>query len=669
MPPQHQSSTKNVSFLNDNTPFFSTPEFYDFAKHLVHKGSLSSLFGFLLSSSGTNSAMMDTPYIGILYSNLKLTEEAKSILFQHQKKHYLSLWSTEIFTRILSTLARELHTDIDPSIPNLAPLFSSQLMSHFKKEKVCCIYRTQYLSDVQQILDQYFQNSQIKMPLIDANVIAKTHLDVLDDLLKYYSSRDDRRCCLLLTFFGANFEELSQSRPSDSLREILLCKQNVSPVSEFSINATEAKCRQAISSAIHDEVSQINTELEKTLAFVHVPSPWYCLIRKIKQLFHRFFSIPKLECLLDAFKQIDASYKASISFGDCSEFFSSLHDISSTFNSTGKKRTARLFLALKDIQRSYPIPTCSEYVSHVRNCESTYHPVNLNDVRVHSSNKLQRIKQKLCVYVKSMKNTVIQKRYIPSSDAQPTACSEKTTAQGSNVLTNPADVHASINDTSSSNISIASSNDNAAAHTKKHKKRTTTKKRSLFKSVHDILHRPSSRSLRNIYLKKSHKMHHTLSKSTKNISHTGKTHPLLNVPTKQYTSCSSIDDVLESQNLQPTQIPSTRTPESSDIPASLLSQELPNPLPGNTSKKTKFKLRWGFKSKKIAQPSANASHTEHKEISHNLVPKLNRDEKKAAPALQSETCSEQNMKPKKKKTFLKLIMRKKDTKKASTIAM
>lgn len=666
MPPQHQDSTKNVSFLNDNTPFFSTPEFYDFAKHLVHRGSLSSLFGFLLSSSGTNSAMMDNPYVSILYSNLKPTEETKSILFKHQNEHYLSLWSAEIFTRILSTLAREQHTDIGPSISNLAQLFSSQLMSHLKKEKVCCIYRTQYLSHVQQTLDQYLQDSQITTPLIDANVIAKTHLDVLDDLLKYYSSRGNRRCCLLLSFFGANFEELSQSCSSDLLREILLYKQNVSSTSEFSINATEAKCRQAISSAINSAVLKVNAELEKTLAFIHVPYPWYCLIKKIKQLFHRFFSIPKLEHILDTLKQVDASYQASISFGDCSEFFSSLDGIHNTFYGAENKYTAGLFSALKDIKCSYSIPTHSEYVSHIRNCESTYNPVNIDDVILRSNNRLQRIKQKLCLRVKSMKNTVIQKRYSQDANALPTTCYEKTTAQEPNVRTNPADVHASISDTFSSNISIASCNDNAAVHTKKHKKRTSTRK-NLLKRVHNILHCTRSRLLRDVYLKKSHKMHHAL--SIQDVSHTGKTHPLLNVPTEQYASCSSIDDVLESQNLQPTQIPSTRTPESSDIPASLLSQELPNPLPGNTSKKTKFKLRWGFKSKKIAQPSANASHTEHKEISHNLVPKLNRDEKKAAPALQSETCSEQNMKPKKKKTFLKLIMRKKDTKKASTIAM
>ncbi|WP_249548838.1 hypothetical protein [Anaplasma phagocytophilum] len=669
MLPQHQNSTKDVSFLNDNTSFFSTPEFYGFAKHLVHKGSLSSLFGFLLSSSGTNSAMMDNPYISILYSNLKLTEEGKSILLKHQNEHYLSVWSTEIFTRILSTLAMEQHTDTGLSIPDLTQLFSSQFMSHFKKEKVCCIYRTQYLSYVQQILDKYFQHSQIKTPLIDANVIAKTHLDVLDDLLKYYSSRGNRRCCLLLTFFGANFEELSQSCPSDLLREILLYKQNVSSFSELSINVTEAKCRQAISSAINSEVSKVNAELEKTLAFVHVPYPWYCLIKKIRQLFHRFFSIPKLEHILDTFKQVDASYKASISFGDCSEFFSSLHDIRNTFDSAENKCTARLFSALKDIQCSYPIPTHSKYISHIRNCESTYNPVNLDEVILRSNNRLQRIKQKLCLRVQSIKNSVIQKNYSHASNALPTAHFEDTTAPKPYVLTKHTDINASSDDISSSNISIASSNDNTAVHTKKHKKRTITKK-NLLKGVRNILHGPRSRFLHNIYLKKSHKMHHALSKSTKDISRAGKyMHPLPNVPTEQYASCSSIDDVLESQNPQPTQIPPTRTPESSDIPAPLLSQELPNPLPENTSKKTKFKPRLGFKSKKIAQPSINASHTEHKEISHNLVPKLNRDKKKAAPALQSKTCSEQNMKPKKKKTFLKLIMRKKDIKKASTIAI
>ncbi|MFV9839023.1 MAG: hypothetical protein AB8U44_03290, partial [Aaplasma endosymbiont of Hyalomma asiaticum] len=389
---------------NDNNPLFRTQGFRDFIKHLEYKNSLAALLRFVSSTSGVNNAIKAAPYVYVLHSNLKLSHDVAEILSCPQHGGHVRVWGSELFTRILSQLPEKQRASFRVPIGAIAEHFATKLQGNFKKSLVCGVYNTEYIDYVNSVLKNFSRGSADNLVVIDKNMIVETAQSILDEMVKHFSTADNRKFCLLLTFFGANFETNSLLS-SDILREILLFSNPMACVPSKNISSAESTCRDTITSSLRNAITDIREQIEKTEAFAHRSYPWYRIFTKMKQVCSYYVTLPRLSHMFDIVRRLDTNYKTSISLGDCSEFFTSLEEVKSLMGNRKNECMNLLFSSLEKAHSSYrPIPH-HEYVAEVRNCRESHITVPMHPIQMSFMGKLKQVKKKICSYFTRKKST------------------------------------------------------------------------------------------------------------------------------------------------------------------------------------------------------------------------------------------------------------------------
>ncbi|MDB1135579.1 hypothetical protein [Candidatus Anaplasma sp. TIGMIC] len=496
MLPAHIKNAKYGSQHNDNNSPFLTEAFHGLANHLAHKNSISALHGFVLTTSGVNSAMCDYPYLDILHQNLRLTPKNSGILSSSHKGHHVQVWGTELFTRILMGLPEEARNAIKVPLQDLAQCLAAELSNVFRKTHICEVYSSQYLAYVRKKIDDHLKHSCVELPIIDEHVIARESLGILDDMAGYFTSTKHRRLFLLLSFFGTNCDTDSDLYSSKILKEVLHYSQKTSLSTKQNLNPHEEHCRKQIFTAIQKAIKCISTDLEKAQAFVASNFPWYCIIKKLRQMFYALFTIPVLTHIFHTVKETDSAYKDSIMFGDCLEFFSSLQEIETTL-SCHIKYASTLFSSLREIKHTYTVEPHSDYVASVRSCTTGYRTSPICSATSANCNKLQH---KIRAGFSAMHSTassgsnVVAKAFarIRNKVSSPKTHLSAITAESCHIPSAGESLHVSRLSAAhtrphyNSECTVAS-NDNDCRYSKRSKRKLPSWRKHLLKKAHKLL--------------------------------------------------------------------------------------------------------------------------------------------------------------------------------------
>ena len=382
---------------NDNSPLFYTQEFRSFIGHLEYKNSLSALLRFVSSTSGVNAAIRAAPYVYALHSNLKLTREVIEIISYSRHGDHVKVWGAEVFMRILSQIPEEQRSALRVSVRALADHFSTKLQESFKKDEICDVYNREYIEYLNKVLQHYSRHRTENHVFIDKDTIADAARSILDDMVKHFALADNRKFCLLLTFFGANFDT-NGALSSEVLREILLYGSPAACVPNNNISIEESTCRDKITTALHTAINTIRNRIEETESFVYKSHSWYKIFTKIKQAYQYYITLPRLSHMFDVVRRLDTNYKTSISLGDCSEFFASLEEVKPAKGNTKSECMQRLFLSLEEAHSSYKLTPHHKHVADVRNCRVNQGTVPIQSIKPSFIGKLKQVRRKICSY-------------------------------------------------------------------------------------------------------------------------------------------------------------------------------------------------------------------------------------------------------------------------------
>ncbi|MFV9878416.1 MAG: hypothetical protein AB8U40_03945 [Anaplasma ovis] len=359
---------------DNSTALFLTAEFQGLAKLLADTNSLPMLSGFLAEVVGTNDVMAGYPYINILRHNLRLSRDDIARLTNFKHGHYNLVWMAEVLYRSLLQITQEYNVD-SPQLQRLARCCASKIHKLHGKSPAYNFFSPASIACVQE-LSSYLQRVGINEHL-GVDVITENSLKVLDNLSRYFALKMRQEFCLLLTFYGASYDKLPQACMSAVLvRRILHVNGKAVQTPVRNLSAQESRARQLVSEAITTHLEQTKKRLEYVEVIVNRRHSWYMLHRKLVQVFHSMFTLPKLREDYSALKRLDAVYKDSIMYGDCAKFFESLRNIK-LMNIDRYKKHPELVAALRTVQSSYKVASHTEYMAAVRNCASQPRPVPL----------------------------------------------------------------------------------------------------------------------------------------------------------------------------------------------------------------------------------------------------------------------------------------------------
>ncbi|MCU7611262.1 hypothetical protein [Anaplasma capra] len=390
-----QASYSVPAITNDNTPLFFTAELRGLAKLLVDKNSLSMLSGFLAGAVGTNEKMEEHPYTNILQHNLKLHPKDLAKLTNSQHGHYRSIWITEILYRSLVQVTQKYGMGATP-LKHLADRCAAKINKLHGKELAYNISSQKSIICIQE-LSAYLQRMGVSEGL-GMGVIMTNSLKALDDLSSYCALEMRERFCLLLSFYGASCDALPSSCSSVTLVRRILHGEKVVYTPTRNLSVQELECRQQIWGAVASYLGQQKRKLEYAKVITHRQYAWYMLHHKLVQFFYTVFIIPKLCADYDTLKRLDAAYKDSITYGDCSKFFEKLQR-TALLDKDFHREHRGLFAALNAAQSSYKVGCHAEYVAAVRSCASKHRPALLQHLSFSApvaGGVLRRASHKVC---------------------------------------------------------------------------------------------------------------------------------------------------------------------------------------------------------------------------------------------------------------------------------
>lgn len=464
---------------------FATAEFHVLVKELTRKNSLASLFSFIVSTHGVSAVSREHPYIFILYENLKPTHKTYNMLSHAKSGHYIKTWGTEIFTRILAKIPLTAERATTTKLPLIAAHLADKLYANYRLNKVCPIYDSRFIAYARDTIARELgcHNTQYN---IDAPTIAQVGNEIVSDMQKYFAQKRRRKYCTLLTFFGADFDTRPAITSSAALQEVLLSSKVVEHVANGNMSPAEASCRNGIFTALSTTITEITHRLEEEEIFVSKVFAWYRVVKKLQQLICEYITIPTLNRSLHIVKQLDASYRKSICFGDCTDFFESFKDIKNHFSSGNDQYIQRLFSALSTTQSTYTIMSHSELAAEIRDCNTGHTTLRVAPVCTSLTAKLQKTGYKISAGAASLRNTTIFETNAFLRNIKKKLCKSKADAQKRLGTT-----HKHYGSTTSIHLSQkfespedgGYDNDNQAVFTSYHRRKTISWRRHLLRKV------------------------------------------------------------------------------------------------------------------------------------------------------------------------------------------
>ncbi|MGN7661352.1 MAG: hypothetical protein ACTJLK_01890 [Anaplasma sp.] len=395
LPTQRTTSRHDVlSVTNDNSPPFLTVELQGLTELIACNRSLAMLSGFLAGVLGVNTKMESYPYMGILLNNLKLTASEARALTHSPCGHYSKIWTTEVLCRVLFHVAGRRIEDIQ--LENLARGCAAKICEMHSKMPSYGLYSPQSVLCIDE-LSAYLRRVGIQQSL-NTRMISDSSLSVLDDMAQYFALAGREEFCLLLTFYGAERTHVPATRSSDLIRNVLSPKGRIPYTPARGLPTRERDARRQISEVIATHLEQEQRDLECAETIIRSQYPWYAFYRRLVQLLCSVLAVPKLQEAYETLRRLDVVYRDSVTYGDCTKFFSELRDIEKSDKNRHTKHSG-LFSTLHAVQDWYQVATHAEYVAEVRNCTSRPTPVPLAALTLSDSAQdmaLRRVNWKVC---------------------------------------------------------------------------------------------------------------------------------------------------------------------------------------------------------------------------------------------------------------------------------